>query len=318
MQDFAGDYSTFTTSHRVTRREMLAASVAIPFVSCRATSAQTATSPLIGQVGITTSSLSGHIAAKSESGKIGVLDLPKVVRNELDMKVIDLNTSTIASLSGGQLDQFRKAAADAGCILTNLKMNQRGLDLASPDSDKRTHALSVYKKSIDVAAQLGLKWARPLPLSVRPDLKLYVDAYRRLADYGAARKVGMLVENFGWLDKEPGLTVKVLDLIGSNVAASPDTGNWANNTVRYAGLKQTFPRAVTCDFKARTLGPKGEHPLYDLKRCFMIGHAAKFRGPWCLEHANRDRKLLFKELALLRDMLRGWMTEVAKNDPSTD
>ena len=139
-----------------------------------------------------------------------------------------------------------------------------------------------------------------------------MDGYRQLANYGARSKVALLVENFGWLDKEPGLTVKVLDLIGPDVAASPDTGNWVNNEVRYAGLKLTFPRAVTCDFKARTLGPNGEHTLYDLKRCFMIGHAAKFRGPWCLEHANADRKTLFKELALLRDMLRGWMAEVAE------
>jgi len=77
--------------------------------------------------------------------------------------------------------------------------------------------------------------------------------------------------------------------------------------VRYAGLARTFPLAVTCDFKARELGKKGEHILYDLERCFQIGWKAGFRGPWCLEHAHRDRKQLFRELGLLRDTLRKWM-----------
>ena len=94
--------------------------------------------------------------------------------------------------------------------------------------------------------------------------------------------------------------------VGTNVTACPDTGNWSSNDVRYKGLALTFPLAVTCDFKARKLGAKGEHPLYDLKRCFEIGIQSGFRGPWCLEHANPNRRELFRELTLLRDWLKQW------------
>lgn len=300
-----------THSSQMTRREMLLATTTVPLVA-RVSAAADKTedkkkSPLHDEVGITTSSLSGHVSSKGGAGKIGVMDLPKLLSDELDMRVIDLNTSTIAGLSNRQLDQFRKAAESAGSTLTNLKMNQRGLDLADSDDAKRNHTLDTYRKSIDVAARLGTKWARPLPLARTPDWKKFVAAYQQLAEYGAKRNVQLLVENYGWLDKQPDLTVKVLDAIGSGVAASPDTGNWANNEVRYAGLKLLFPRAVTCDFKARKLGPNGEHSLYDLKRCFSIGNEVGFRGPWCLEHANIDRKVLFRELGLLRDLLRSWI-----------
>ena len=54
------------------------------------------------------------------------------------------------------------------------------------------------------------------------------------------------------------------------------------------------------------------HPAYDLQRCFQIGWEAGFRGPWCLEHANRDRAALFRELALLRDRLRAWAKAAAE------
>ena len=81
----------------------------------------------------------------------------------------------------------------------------------------------------------------------------------------------MLVENFGWMQSDPDSAVKLVKAVGHNVAACPDSGNWNNNDIRYEGLAKTFPIAVTCDFKARKLGPNGEHPLYDLKRCFTIG-----------------------------------------------
>jgi hypothetical protein len=299
----------------VTRRRFLGTAVAAVAVSPNILPAKeskkksTNENPLDRQVGITTSSLSAHFAARSGNGKFTLLELPKIMREELDMRVIDLNTSSFVSYDPAYLDKFRKAADDAGCILTNLKLNQRGLDMNSADKAVREKALTEYKRSIDAAGRLGLKWARPLPLPERPDMKRHVAAYRELADYAAERKVRMLVENYAWMESDPESVVKLIKAVGRNLAASPDTGNWKNNDLRYEGLKKTFPLAVTCDFKARQLGPHGEHKLYDLKRCFEIGWESGFRGPWCLEHANADRKTLFKELAMLRDMLRKWMAE---------
>ena len=259
------------------------------------------------QVGVTTSSLSGHLVAKPGKGQFSLLDLPRILRDELDMRVIDLNTSSLASEEPGYLDRCRAAAEKAGCVFTNMKLNQRDVNMNSPDKTVREKALKVYRRSIDAAARLGCRWARPLPSRERPDMKIHVASYRELADYAASRDVQMLVENFGRMDSDPNSVPKLVEAIGRKVAVSPDTGNWSNNEVRYAGLAKAFPLAVTCDFKARTLGPDGEHKLYDLKNCFEIGWQAGFYGPWCLEHANRDRKSLFRELALLRDMLRKWM-----------
>lgn len=264
---------------------------------------------LEGEVGITTSSLSRQLSAQPAEGKFTLLDLPRIMRDELDMRVIDLNTSTLASQEPAYLERVRAAADKAGCVLTNLKMNQQGLDMNSPDKAERGKALAEYKRSIDAAARLGLRWARPLPLKNRPDMALHVASYRELADYAAPKGVQMLVENYGWMESDPASVVVLLDAVGKNIAACPDTGNWTTDDIRYQGLAKTFPRAVTCDFKARELEADGTHKLYDLKRCFTIGWDAGFRGPWCLEHAHADRKTLFRELGLLRDSLRKWMGE---------
>lgn len=261
------------------------------------------------QVGITTSSLSRHLVAKPGKGQFSLLQLPRILRDELDIKVIDLNTSSVASYEPAYLEKVREAARDAGCVLTNLKLNQRGLDMNSRDADVRNRALAEYKRSIEAASKLGCRWARPLPLKEAPDMKLHVAAYRELTDFAAERDMEMLVENYQWMESDPNSVVTLIDKIGKGVAACPDTGNWKDNETRYAGLKATFPIAVSCDFKARAISPDGSHPLYDLKRCFTIGWKAGYRGPWCLEHANADRKVLFRELAMLRDQLRAWMKE---------
>ena len=165
------------------------------------------------------------------------------------------------------------------------------------------------KRSIDAAGHLGSRWARPLPVKERPVMEAYVAAYRELADYAGELGVQMLVENYGWMDADPDAASQLIETVGRNVAACPDTGNWSDKEVRYAGLAKMFPLAVTCDFKAGKLGPDGEHPPWDLKKCFTIGWDAGFRGPWCLEHAHTDRKELFRELSWLRDNLRRWMAE---------
>jgi hypothetical protein len=115
------------------------------------------------------------------------------------------------------------------------------------------------------------------------------------------------VENYGWMDADADSVPRLIAAVDRDVRACPDTGNWKDNDTRYAGLAAAFPLAVTCDFKARQLGKDGEHDAYDLRRCFEVGWRAGFRGPWCLEHANPDRKALFRELALQRDMLVKWM-----------
>ncbi len=260
------------------------------------------TGSLEGELGVTTGSFMRNLNA----GTFKLIDLPRRMRDELDLRVIDLMTATLASMEPAYLDQLRAAADSAGCVLTNLKMNQKGLEMASPEAAVRRQAMDIYKQTIDAAQRLGVRWVRPLPGARRPDLDLLGSAYRELMDYAGERDIGVLVENFGWMQDDPDALPAVIQAAGPALRAQPDTGNWSD-TARYEGLEKAFPFAVSCDFKARALEADGQHPAYDLKRCFDIGWNAGFRGPWCFEHFNADVTQLFRGFALLRDMLRGWM-----------
>ncbi len=263
---------------------------------------------LSGEVGLTAATLARHQSHRASSaGAIAFNDLPRIIRQELDMRVIDLNTMNFPDFKPKTLDDFRAAADNADCILTNLKLNQPEVSIGSPDPEIRRRGLATYKESVDHAARLGLRWVRPLPRKQKPDIALLADSLRALADYAGERGVTVLIENFGWMMSDPDSVIDLIEKIDRGLPASPDTGNWTDNEVRYEGLRKTFPLAATCDFKAKTMGPNGEHKLYDLERCFQIGWDAGFHGPWCIEHGNADRKALFRELGIIRDKLRGWI-----------
>jgi hypothetical protein len=285
----------------------LAAPVFVPALSARGAEPTKTRETLAREVGITTGSFSKHLVESSQPGKLRLLDLPRLMRDELDMRVIDLMTATLVSLEPSYCEQLRIAAERAGCILTNLKMNQKGLDMGSSDEAVRRKALDEYKRTIDAAARLGVRWVRPLPVNARPNPGVYVSSYRELIDYAAPHGITLLIENFGWMQGDPEAIPRIIGEVGKGLAAQPDTGNWTNNDVRYAGLAKAFPLAVSCDFKAKTMGADGSHAEYDLQRCFKIGWNAGFRGPWCIEHAHTDLPALYKEMGMLRDELRKWM-----------
>jgi hypothetical protein len=239
-----------------------------------AATAHAAGKPLTREVGLVAATLAAHTAPRKPDG-LALNDLPKLIRNELGMRVIDMNTMNFTSLEPKIVEGFRKAAERAGCVLTNLKLNQRNIDLADADPAKRQHALTTYRRSVD--------------------------------DYAGERGLRVLIENFGWMQADPNSIPDLIRDIGGNLPASPDTGNWNGNPIRYEGLAKAFPLAATCDFKAKTLGPNGEHAQYDLQRCFQIGWDAGFRGPWCIEHGHKDLRTLIRNLKMIRGMLDGWM-----------
>ena len=223
------------------------------------------------------------------------------------MKVIDMNTMNFAKLDLKSAETLRKAAEREQCVLTNLKLNQRGLDLASPKVETRQHALKVFQASIDAAKVMGMNWVRPLPRPQQGNRRLLIGSLRELDEYAGERGLRVLVENFGWMQADPNSVVGLIRDVGRDQPASPDTGNWSSDEVRYAGLKKTFPLAVTCDYKAKTFNAQGEHVQYDLEKCFRIGWEAGFRGPWCIEHGHRDLPQLYRNLRRIKAMLEEWM-----------
>ena len=295
------------------RREFLRTTCGIAAASTFVTKTTSAPAgiPLAGEIGVTTGSFVKHLTVEPQEGKLRLIDLPQLMREELDMRVIDLMTATLASMEPDYLDKLRTAAERAGCVLTNLKMNQPGIDMTSANEAERRRPLDEYKRAMNAAERLGCRWVRPLPGPKRPDMKVLASSYRELIDYGASRGISLLVENYGWMKDDPDAIPEIIREVGKGLRSQPDTGNWTD-AARYDGLSKAFPFAVSCDFKAFALEADGTHKSYDLKRCFQLGWDAGFRGPWCIEHFHTDYRQLLREMAFLRDRLREWIGAAKK------
>jgi len=257
-------------------------------------------SSLDGIVGITTG---GGLGKKRQRGEITLMSLPKYMRDELGMRLIDLNTRWLKSYHSEYLQEARAAAETAGCFFTNLKINHSFGDLYSSDSVERANALSNGRHLIDAAKILGTHWIR---FNVPKTAVVAPLAHQKLAAYAEQQGIQLLAENGGWLAKDPNSITSVVKAIGQNIAPCPDTGNW-DDDVRDQGLRNSFPGAASCDFKAYELTADRQHPKYDLKRCFDIGWQAGFRGPWVIENMHDSDKTFASDTVYIRDLLKKWI-----------
>ena len=259
------------------------------------------------ETGITT----GSFDSQRQRGELTLENLPAFLNSELGMRLIDVNTLWLTSFRESYVEACRDVASASGCVFTNLKVNHSIGDLYDKKPELAGQAMTAARRMVDVAVQLGAKWVRfnlPQPETLIGDLP----AHRQLAEYAAEKSVGLVVENGGWMRTRADSIVLGLKAIGDNTFAGPDTGNW-DDEVRDAGLAQSFPRAVTCDFKVFEIDAEGRHSKYDLRRCFDIGQEAGYRGPWLLEHWHDDTSTLVHDLLLLRDQLRAWMNEAVRS-----
>ena len=299
-------------SYPTRRKFLLASGIAPPMIGVFC-AGSIDSSDLFGKIGVTTGSFMKHITFEPAKGKQRMLDLPAMMRNDLDMQVIDFMSETLESFETSYLEKLRKACETNQCIVTNLKCNQKGINMGSLDPQVRKEALRVYRESIDAAEILGARWIRPAPGGGKnPNRDVLIESYRELIEYAAPKKISILIENVGWVSRDPNVIPDIIKRVGPGLLASPDTGNWPDDETRFEGLAKAYPLAATSDFKVFAYEPDGSHPRYDVKKCFQSGWEAGFRGPWCIEHFHADLAGLIEGFGKIRAQLLGWIA-AAKN-----
>lgn len=268
--------------------------------------------PLPDFVGINVSSFARFNRSTDPAEHVDPYDVPKIMREELNIRVIDLVSTMLGTYDRAALEKLRKHADRAGCVISNLKVNIPDLRFDSEDPAKRRHALDEYKRWIEAATVLGIRWLRPFPAETKPKWETLIAGYRELADHAAKFDITLLVENYKWLDREPDAIPQIISALGGRVRGQPDTLNWVDEPTRWKGLANAFPHAASCDYKVSNLGPEFEHPAYDLKRAFDLGYKAGFRGPWCIEHAAPNKAAMMRNMKWISSQLRAWTAASAR------
>ncbi len=131
---------------------------------------------------------------------------------------------------------------------------------------------------------LGARAARVVAGDAPPDdetaLRQAITSLARLAEYGRARNVRVLTENFRALASTAANCNRILDELGGEVGLCADIGNFPQAS-RVAEFSAVVRRAESIHAKAN-YGSGDELDAGQLRECLETSVAAGFDGPYTL------------------------------------
>jgi len=228
---------------------------------------------------ICVSTWSFHTLFEQPGKQIDALDFPEMVADRYRVHNVEIVYPHFASTEPSYVDEFKDRLRKARSRLVNIPIDYVELwekpALSSPDPEEREHAISLYKKGIDLAAAVGSSAARCDPGRVNlDDPSVTIDSYKTLVAYANSKGVGILVENHGSISRHPEVIAQILRASGAG--ALPDIGNFPDEETRERGLRLLYPLA-------KSISHAKLAPYFDLAKCAQIAKDAGFHGVFSIE-----------------------------------
>ncbi len=230
------------------------------------------------------------------SGKLDNLDFPKVTKQEFGIDAVEY------------VNQFFKDKARDKKYLAELKGRQEDLGVVSPlimidgegalgdaDEKQRTTAIENHYKWVEAAKTLGCHSIR---VNARSDgswdeqVGRAADGLRRLSEFGAQHKIGVIVENHGGLSSNGKWLSQVMKRVDHpNCGTLPDFGNFRvskdEEYDRYQGVKELMPYAKAVSAKSNEFDASGNDTKTDFFKMMKIVLDAGYHGWVGIEYSGR-------------------------------
>ncbi|MCC6695479.1 MAG: TIM barrel protein [Candidatus Hydrogenedentes bacterium] len=208
--------------------------------------------------GISLAAWSLHRTIGEEAGRVPMLDMPKMTRQDFGIDGLELVSTMLASTDAPYLARLAKNASDNNVRLLLIMIDDEG-DVAAEDVDAQHDAVARHKKWIDIAADFGchsirLNWrgtdpdAAKKPRVCRAMIERSVLPLRTLCDYGDKKEVNVLLENHGGPSSYPEAVVPlVLAVDHPRFGTLPDFGNYPPDVDIYLAtdLLMNFAKSVS-------------------------------------------------------------------------
>jgi Xylose isomerase-like TIM barrel len=246
----------------------------------------------LNRVGVSTLSFHGYLetthneSSRTPAGRLTLLDFPGMIADRFKIHNLEFATPHFPSLEPAYLQELKSSLVRSHSKLVSIPVDVRELKqgggLSDPDLGVRGAAMAAVRSWIDIARQLGAHAVRCDPGCSDPDdLTATVDSYRKLASYGRAKGVTVLMENrcdVACADSEA--LVRILRAVASPfVGALPDFGEFPDEVTRLRGLPVLFSYARTvCHAKGLKLDSSGNETAFDFGRCMAISKQAGYKG----------------------------------------
>jgi sugar phosphate isomerase/epimerase len=212
------------------------------------------------------------------------------VREKFDIHNIEPLSNHFASTDTAYLHQFREAVEKAGSHIVNLAVDGKD-SYYDADPAARKRAVEYGKKWVDVAVSVGSPSMRShiaRAKNAQPDVERAAEGLRQVADYGAAKKVIVNLENDDLVSEDAFFLVKVIEKV--NHPYLRGLTDFCNSML--SGDADFNYRAVTamfrhgyniCHVKNSEVNDEGKVARIDVQRTFGILKASGFRGYCSME-----------------------------------
>lgn len=197
---------------------------------------------------ISLASYSLHRAIGTDAGKIQMVDLPKLARDEFDIDAIELVNWMLASKDATYIDEYIKAASDANVKILLIMVDRAGA-IGGESETAREDAIKRHSEWIDVAAAMGchsirMNWAgadRYIMVDAEA-LQAFMDRsvapLRTLCDYADSKGLNVIIENHGGPSSYPKTLERLIQMVDhERFGTLPDFGNFPPRVPNFGGTK---------------------------------------------------------------------------------
>lgn len=217
-------------------------------------------SPMKRTYGISLAGWSLHRTIGEGEGKVPMLDMPKLARQEWDIEAIELVSGMLPSIEPAYISQLQKNAADNNVKILLIMVDGQGA-IGHRRDNFRTDAVDKHKVYIDLAAELGCHCIRmnwkgeekdtlENPEAMKEFIDRSVPGFRALCEYGDTKNVGVTIENHwgpsSYIEPLTGL-MKAVD--HPRFGTLPDFGNFPDEVDKYEAVDAFMPYAQAVSAK---------------------------------------------------------------------
>jgi sugar phosphate isomerase/epimerase len=223
------------------------------------------------------------------------LDFPKVARNDYGIDAVEYVNQFFMDKAKdmGYLKELKKRCQDHG-VTSVLIMCDREGNLGDADPAKRMEAVENHKKWVEAAKFLGCHSIRVNAYgkgTFEDHMKQAADGLRKLAEFAAPFKIGVIVENHGGNSSNGQWLASVMKLVQHPLVGTlPDFGNFRledrTEYDRYKGVQEMMPFARGVSAKSEDFDEQGNETRTDYRRMMKIVLAAKYHGRVGIEYGG--------------------------------
>lgn len=233
------------------------------------------------------------------SGTCTLLELPSLVAG-LGIHQLEICHFHFPDTGAAYLRTLRNRLDAAGVHPLTVLIDEG--DITAHDAGERTRELDRIRAWIDVAVALGASQARVVAGLAAPDgngeaVRRSAEGLVALAQYGAARGVRVITENWLGISMDPPSLLAILERTGRDVGLCVDMGNYTG-AGKYEALALLLPYATSIHAKAE-YSHEGVMERAEFTRCLDLARQARFDGPYVLIYSSAG-----DERASLADMAR--------------